>query len=325
MHRTSVAAAAGALAVLMAICAPRRGAAAAAIAGKAQPQGDGDGLVAQVMEDVRPLLEKDRIAEAVSRIDRGISNADSEAQVFRLRMTNIRVLLSATLQGKVNEQMLREQAAALLQETSGRRRERAYLIGGKIHAALESYEKGAKLLRQYLDEYPEPPAEDAEQYRESTGRTHPRLLYRYLARRMLDKVEMVGEPVPDFEVTTLDGESRTPRSYRGRVWLLNFWSTSSEPARRELSNLKSLKAAHGRDFAILGLSMDESRGKLQSFVNENGIGWDQAHLEPASVVPNRFSVQSVPATFLMDEEGTVRAVGVRGERLRKKVKELLTD
>ena len=142
---------------------------------------------------------------------------------------------------------------------------------------------------------------------------------------MLDKVRMVGEPVPDFELTTLDGESRTPESYRGKVWLLNFWRTSSEPSRRELSNLKSIKTEHGRDFAILGLSMNERPSRLRSFVDDRSIEWDQVHLEPGSVVPNRFSVQSVPATFLVDEEGTVRAVGVRGQRLRKRVAELLND
>ena len=325
MNRSSFAAAACALVVLLGFCATRTGAAASSTPGQATAQGSENGLVARVMEDVRPLLGEDRIAEAVNRINRGIRSADSEGQVFRLRMTNIRVLLSATLQGKVKEDMLREQTEALLGETSGRRRERAYLISGKVNAALGSYDRGAELLREYLDKFPEPPAEEAEQHKESSGRTHPRLLYRYLARRMLDKVEMVGEPVPEFDVTTLDGQSRTSDSYRGKVWLLNFWRTSSEPARRELSNLKSLKAAHGPDFAILGLSMGEPRDTLQSFVEERSIGWDQVHLGPASVLPNRFSVQSVPATFLMDEEGTVRAVGVRGQRLRKKVEELLQD
>ena len=59
------------------------------------------------MDDARRLLEEGKTAEAVDRIDRGIEDAESDGQVFRLRMTNIRVLLSATLQGRVQEKMLR--------------------------------------------------------------------------------------------------------------------------------------------------------------------------------------------------------------------------
>lgn len=281
--------------------------------------------VSRVLEDVKPLLDENKIREAVRRVDRGIEEAESDPQVFQLRMTNIRILLSATLQGKVDEKMLRRQADSLLDETSGRRAERAYLITGKVNAALGSYDRAKELLEQYLDEYPEPPASEAKRYKRANNQSHPRIMYRFLARRMLDKVQMVGEQVPDFEVKTIDGKTRTPESYRGKVWLLNFWSTSSEPSRKELPNLKSIYVEHDGDFAILGLSMDNRRKKLTSFVNKYDIGWDQAHVGQGSFVPNRFSVQSLPATFLMDEEGTVRAVGVRGKRLRNKVTELLND
>ena len=324
MVRLSVVAAACVLAT--AVCASALG------AGGIKPQkpnagaqGEDETFVTQVMKDVRPLLEKDKIQDAVQRVDRGIQNADTELQVFQLRMTNIRVLLAASLQGKVDEKMLRQQAQALLDESSGRRGERAYLIAGKVNAALGSYDRATDLLEKYLDRYPEPPATEARDYKRTHGQSHPRLMYRYLARRMLDKVQMVGEQVPDFELATLDGTSRTPESYEGKVWLLNFWATWCEASRKELPNLRRLRLTHRDEFAILGLSMDKTRDKLETFIAKYEISWDQVHLEQGSIVPNRFSVQSLPAMFLIDEEGTVQAVGVRGKRLRKKVKELLND
>ena len=323
------------LAVMLVLTALLGGPTACSIAAKSEtphrkpgpgaPASDENGRVKRVMKDIKPLLEKDKIARAVERVNRAIERTESEAALFRLRMTNIRVLLAATLQGKMKENMLRRQAAALLEENSGRREERAHLIAGKIYAALGSYDRAGNLLQSYLDEYPEPPAVKVRNYREKTGKNHPRVMYRYLARRMLDKINMVGQQVPDFDVTTLSDETRTPESYTGKVWLLNFWSTDVEACRKELPNLKKMLATHENDFAVLGVNMNQRRKKVTSFVDDNNISWAQAHVGQESILPNRFSVQSLPATFLMDENGTVRAVGLRGKRLRSKVKELVND
>src|SRR6188474_3505980 len=63
---------------------------------------------------------------------------------------------------------------------------------------------------------------------------------------------------PDFAVTDLDGRAVRLSALRGRVVLLNVWTTWCAPCREEMPSLDRLHARlRDRAFTLLAVSQDE--------------------------------------------------------------------
>ncbi|MGH7150351.1 MAG: peroxiredoxin family protein, partial [Planctomycetota bacterium] len=100
------------------------------------------------------------------------------------------------------------------------------------------------------------------------------------------------------------------------------------PCVQELPNvLATYRKHHDRGFEILGVSLDpkEAEKKLRDFVKAQGMTWPQIHDGKAwqSDHVARYKVSGIPATFLLDRQGKVARVGLRGESLARAVAKLL--
>jgi thiol-disulfide isomerase/thioredoxin len=133
---------------------------------------------------------------------------------------------------------------------------------------------------------------------------------------------------PRFEAHDLAGRRWTLADVRGRVVLIDFWATWCAPCLAELPRLKALHAKHSREhFEILGVSLDvTSRQSFVSWLNRNRIDWPQVHAKAgyAAELPRLFEVDRLPRTIVLDRDGTIAAMDVRGERLTAVIDRLLS-
>jgi len=137
-----------------------------------------------------------------------------------------------------------------------------------------------------------------------------------------------GHPAPDFTMTGLDGQTIRLSDFRGKVVLLDFWATWCNPCIVELPNvLRTYKEYKDQGFAIIGLSLDESRQQLSEFVRQRNIAWPQLFDGKGwkMRIAQLYRVSAIPATFLLDRSGTIRYKNVRGPELARRVKELLEE
>src|SRR5215472_11525257 len=78
------------------------------------------------------------------------------------------------------------------------------------------------------------------------------------------------EPAPHFNAKTLDGERFTNDSIKGKVVLLQFWTTWCQYCRGEQPLVDSLtKEFAGKGLIVLAVDVGESKSKVKKYLQEN--------------------------------------------------------
>ena len=115
----------------------------------------------------------------------------------------------------------------------------------------------------------------------------------------------IGAPAPDFEWTSLDGQTLRLSTYRGKVVVVNFWATWCPPCREEMPALQRV-AASERDIVVLEVDLMEPGDKARSFLDSLGLDRLQPVLDSDGATTRRFGVLSLPSTFFIDRTGVIR-------------------
>ncbi len=138
----------------------------------------------------------------------------------------------------------------------------------------------------------------------------------------------VGDLAPAFSALSPDGKQVSLKESLGKVTLVDFWASWCGPCRRENPNVVKLYADyHAKGLNIISISLDRpgQDAAWKGAIEKDGLTW--THVSNLMFwddpIAKDYHVQSIPATFLLDEKGTIIAVNLRGEELRAKVASLL--
>lgn len=136
----------------------------------------------------------------------------------------------------------------------------------------------------------------------------------------------VGIEAPAFHIRGIDGKEIELKDYAGKYVLIDFWASWCGPCRREMPNVVKLyKECKGKNFEIIGISLDRKEADWKKAVKDLGMTWPQAcdFLEWQSPVARKYNLSAVPYTVLVNPEGKVEAINLRGQQLVDTVKALL--
>ena len=121
-----------------------------------------------------------------------------------------------------------------------------------------------------------------------------------------------------LQSNTLKGEPFDIQSLRGKVVLIEFWGTRCAPCIADQPVLKRIyREYRERGFEIVGICLHAEPERIRRFVDEHELPWVQlCHDKSTSIECNkpltdRFGVEAVPTTLLIDKDGRVIAQGVR--------------
>lgn len=147
----------------------------------------------------------------------------------------------------------------------------------------------------------------------------------YLKGKLLE-IEVVGNAPPAINTTGLDGKPILLDGYKGKVLLIDFWATWCGPCRAELPNVKAVFEKYkDQGFDILGVSLDRDQEMLEAFIAENEMPWRQIFDGKGwqNEIAVLYGVKSIPKTYLLDRDGKVVTIGVRGDALEPAVAALI--
>jgi len=139
-----------------------------------------------------------------------------------------------------------------------------------------------------------------------------------------DKAIQVGNPVPDFEIKLLTGETVSRTSMLGKYYLIDFWAVWCGPCVGEMPKLHEAyeKYKGKKGFEILSLSFDSSPDDIAKFrAAKFNMPWLHAFIENGfnNDLSKRFEVAGIPKPILVDDKGTIIAtdMDLRGKNLDK--------
>ena len=130
----------------------------------------------------------------------------------------------------------------------------------------------------------------------------------------------------DVSGTEMDGSKFEWAKYRGKVVLVDFWATWCGPCRKELPNVKkNYELYHDKGFEVVGISLDNDRSALETFLETEQNPWITLYDGPwnDNAVATYYGIMAIPAVILVDKEGKVVSTRARGPELGKQLAALL--
>ena len=124
-----------------------------------------------------------------------------------------------------------------------------------------------------------------------------------LSRSMRGSIQ-VGDPVPEFSMTTFDGQTFTTSDYAGKVILVNFWASWCKPCEAEARELEEAYQFYkpGEEVVFLGLAYVDTEPNSLAYLDKFGVTYPNGP-DLATKVSQMFRVSGVPETFIIDQEG----------------------
>jgi len=133
-------------------------------------------------------------------------------------------------------------------------------------------------------------------------------------------------PAIDFDTKDVEGNSIVLSKFKGKIVILDFWATWCPPCRKEIPNLKKIYSEFkGNDFEIISIALERKPDEYaKKFVKENGMDW--VHIidkEEGRKIAKDYKIRYIPTMYVIDKKGKIIESGIRGDKLKEKIAELL--
>ena len=118
----------------------------------------------------------------------------------------------------------------------------------------------------------------------------------------------VGDTVPDFTLTDLNGRIHSNETLLGKTYVLQFTASWCSVCRAEMPHLETevWQEFQDRDFMLLGVDLDEPQDKVAKFTQQMGVSYPMCPDSEGTVFYNIAAPKSgVTRNVVVDQEGRI--------------------
>lgn len=125
-----------------------------------------------------------------------------------------------------------------------------------------------------------------------------------------------------------DGNGLDLNAYEGKVVLIDFWATWCPPCLQEIPNLRqAYQELSGQGFSILSINMDKDPARLSQFLQAQRLPWPTYRAADGDTkrLTDQFGITLFPHTLIMNRQGRIVELHVRGSDVRSRAMQLLNE
>jgi cytochrome c biogenesis protein CcmG/thiol:disulfide interchange protein DsbE len=113
----------------------------------------------------------------------------------------------------------------------------------------------------------------------------------------------VGSRIPDFTLTTFDGQTYDTADLRGQVILINFWASWCIPCEEEAAELEqAYQEYRDRGVVFLGVNYVDTQPEALAYLSRFGISYANGP-DLGTQISQSFRMRGVPETYIADRQG----------------------
>jgi cytochrome c biogenesis protein CcmG/thiol:disulfide interchange protein DsbE len=129
-----------------------------------------------------------------------------------------------------------------------------------------------------------------------------------LAKRQQGPIR-VGAPVPDFTLTSFDGQSYKLSDLKGKVVLVNFWASWCKPCEQEAADLEMAWRYYQPrgDVVFLGVDWTDTERNAKEYLTKFDVTYPNGP-DLGTRISQAYRTTGVPETYLIDREGNLAYV-----------------
>lgn len=119
----------------------------------------------------------------------------------------------------------------------------------------------------------------------------------------------IGDTVPNFTLTTFDGQTYELADHRGQVVVVNFWASWCKPCEQEAADLETAWQDYqpSGDVIFLGVDYVDTEPEAMAYLEKFNITFPNGP-DLGTRISQEFRILGVPETYIIDQNGVLQHV-----------------